>query len=404
MEDKLLICFTASFPFGKKETYFENELEYLYKSFDMIYIIPIYNPTGSDVKRVVPNNVKVFQPILKQGNARFIEGVKSLRYNHFFAKEFFSKKVFLSLFKLKKWLNSFFLYNAGIKSIENIELSQNTYLYSYWAEIPFFISTKLTKYKKIVRMHGGDFYLERNNGYLPLRKEIYHAADLLLPISKDIQKILITNYKISADKIYMNYLGVSNSATSCSLNCNNEILRFVSCSNVYGLKRVHLILDILSAINSGVAIEWHHFGDGLAMNSLKDYINKNDKPNISITLHGHLTQKQMMEVYQNNYYDWFINVSEYEGLPVSIMEGFSYGIPAIATNVGGTSEIVNKKNGVLIQKNFNIEDLVSTIQSITKKEYFLKRSNAYETWSNSFKAETNYGKLINQIIKNDKSS
>ena len=43
--------------------------------------------------------------------------------------------------------------------------------------------------------------------------------------------------------------------------------------------------------------------------------------------------------------DLFLTVSANEGIPVSIMEAQSFGIPVIATDVGGISEIVNNVNG-----------------------------------------------------------
>lgn len=42
-------------------------------------------------------------------------------------------------------------------------------------------------------------------------------------------------------------------------------------------------------------------------------------------------------------------MSDSEGIPVSIMEAMSFGIPVIARNVGGMSEIVNEENGLLLE-------------------------------------------------------
>ncbi|NCO54621.1 MAG: glycosyltransferase, partial [Bacteroidetes bacterium] len=61
--------------------------------------------------------------------------------------------------------------------------------------------------------------------------------------------------------------------------------------------------------------------------------------------------------------DLFINVSESEGIPVSIMEALSAGIPVIATNVGGTNEIVNNDVGFLIDKEFEINTAVNIINN-----------------------------------------
>jgi glycosyltransferase involved in cell wall biosynthesis len=46
--------------------------------------------------------------------------------------------------------------------------------------------------------------------------------------------------------------------------------------------------------------------------------------------------------------DLFILTSNYEGLPMTIIEAMSYGKPIVASNVGGISEIVeNSKNGFI---------------------------------------------------------
>ena len=37
---KQLIFFTESFPYGKGESFIENEIEYLSREFDRIYILP----------------------------------------------------------------------------------------------------------------------------------------------------------------------------------------------------------------------------------------------------------------------------------------------------------------------------------------------------------------------------
>lgn len=57
---------------------------------------------------------------------------------------------------------------------------------------------------------------------------------------------------------------------------------------------------------------------------------------------GRLDKEQIHSVLQHT--DIFINPSYSEGLPTSVLEAGSMGVPVIATNVGGTCEII--KNGV----------------------------------------------------------
>ena len=40
-----------------------------------------------------------------------------------------------------------------------------------------------------------------------------------------------------------------------------------------------------------------------------------------------------------------------EGIPVSLMEAMSYEIPVIATDCGGTKELVDGKSGILVNQN-----------------------------------------------------
>jgi len=44
----------------------------------------------------------------------------------------------------------------------------------------------------------------------------------------------------------------------------------------------------------------------------------------------------------------FILPSDYEGMPMSILESLSYGIPVVASNVGGIGEVLDTKNGYAV--------------------------------------------------------
>ncbi|BDZ69006.1 hypothetical protein GCM10025860_24540 [Methanobacterium ferruginis] len=61
--------------------------------------------------------------------------------------------------------------------------------------------------------------------------------------------------------------------------------------------------------------------------------------------------------------DIFVNPSYSEGLPTSILEAASVGIPVVVTDVGGTKEIFIDEMGILIEKN-NSEDIKKGIRNI----------------------------------------
>ena len=113
-----------------------------------------------------------------------------------------------------------------------------------------------------------------------------------------------------------------------------------------------------------------------------------------------------MELYKEKPFDIFLNVSSSEGLPVSIMEAISFGMPVIATDVGGTSEItITGKTGLLLADEFKNEDLASAIEKLyhTKEseEYQKYRVTCRAYWEQHFQAMVNYNELYS-FIQNDK--
>ena len=115
---------------------------------------------------------------------------------------------------------------------------------------------------------------------------------------------------------------------------------------------------------------------------------------------GIVNNNLILDFYSENYIDLFINVSETEGIPVSIMEAQSAGIPVLATNVGGTSEIVNNKNGFLIDKSFEVVSVANMIKKYLKSNDEIiceKRNYAYQNWKLNYNAHINYTEFYKNI-------
>lgn len=82
--------------------------------------------------------------------------------------------------------------------------------------------------------------------------------------------------------------------------------------------------------------------------------------------------------------DVLILLSKNEGLPMSIVEAFSYGIPVISTNVGGISEIiVDGCNGFLVYDDSQFFKAIESL--ICDRSYYEKISKkAFETYTGDF--------------------
>ena len=167
------------------------------------------------------------------------------------------------------------------------------------------------------------------------------------------------------------------------------------------VKRVHKIVDAVSAVTD-VALEWTHLGGGPLLEQVQEQANNELKGKLNISFHfpGVKTNKEVHDYFSSQCVDLFVNLSESEGLPVSIMESMSYGIPVIATDVGGTCEIVNEKTGFLIPKDFQpqkVAEIITNFSLLSIEEKQKYREAAYEMWESKFDGEKNSLKMLSEL-------
>jgi glycosyltransferase involved in cell wall biosynthesis len=263
-----------------------------------------------------------------------------------------------------------------------------TYWFYTWTNLLSVI--KKAKDKLITRSHGYDFNLERNgNGYFPFRPFAWSQIDVNYNVSNFGANYLVKHYPKRKDKIKVSYLGVKYQKVLSSFNGVNV----VSCSNLIPLKRVHLIVGLLKCIKK--PIHWVHFGDGSEMERIVQLC-KTLPSNVTYDLKGAIKNREILEFYREIPVSAFIHLSESEGLPVSMMEAQSFGIPILACDVGGVGEIVNEYTGVLIPKDFNIESAAQELDNI-RRFNMEKRKVIQLNQKKVFSAEKNYSSFVDEI-------
>ena len=91
------------------------------------------------------------------------------------------------------------------------------------------------------------------------------------------------------------------------------------------------------------------------------------------------------------YCDLFILLTNYEGLPMTILEAMAQGKAVVASAVGGIPELVDDSNGMLVK---NDEDAVMAIHQLLADEEKLKQMEQISVYQylNSFTFETMYHK------------
>ena len=405
---KYLVLIDRKYPYEKGETFIESEMNEISKYFDKIIVYPINAYTKEkQTRNIEAKNVDV-SVLNKIGYKykKYLYFLKSLpimlakrcNYKDAYAiavGKYFSKKIY-------KDLNN----KISFSSKDDI------YLYSYWLYTPAVIATflkekflsKKVNCHAISRAHGFDIY--EYNHYLPCREYLLQKLDKIVCISKNGYNYLKEKYPEYKEKFTTSYLGTYDHGQSNGSDKNS--FNIVSCSRIIPLKRVDRIIEALKIIDKTKPkqiITWYHIGDGDGLEELIK-ATKESLKNIKFNFVGYLKNSDVYEFYKNNKVDLFINVSTTEGLPVSIMEAISFGIPCIATDVGGTSEIViDNITGKLIPKDFENDLLAEEIEKIInmkQEDYNKLRKNTRNYWKENYQATINFDVFAKRIINNRK--
>jgi len=126
-----------------------------------------------------------------------------------------------------------------------------------------------------------------------------------------------------------------------------ELLKFISVGRLHWIKGyVRLMFAFRSLLDSGVNASLTIIGDGPARDEIVYWINALNLSS-SIKLLGKLPYQEFCDMVINS--DGFIQSSVAEGFSNATAEAMALGVPVFATDVGGTSEIVQDGvNGFLL--------------------------------------------------------
>ncbi|TVQ69012.1 MAG: glycosyltransferase, partial [Balneolaceae bacterium] len=286
-------------------------------------------------------------------------------------------------------------------------------IYSYWmnqACMGGILAAKKLGWPVVSRAHGGDLYLERHpKSYLPWHEWKAGHLDYLFPVSENGRNYLVQRYPEYKDKILVQYLGVKGGEKRKNRAGGPDELHVASCSAIIPLKRVDRIFETVLALYDRLKMEssgsfkkirWTHFGDGPGFDALKEKIHRTNKPGLQITLMGRVEPEFVTDFYVREQVDLFLNYSTSEGIPVSIMEAASCGIPAAAPMTGGIPEIVNQETGILFDFNDTPETVAGLINSaLAEGRLAEKGENAYSLLSKKFSMEKNHRQFTDFLTR-----
>jgi len=397
---KKLIIFTKLFPYAKTEAFLEAEIKVLSKHFDEIVICP---SCKHHYVRDLPPNARIDDSFLVKRN-KFLLLIFVVIFNGKFAKYVYDHfRQIKSIADVKNIIR----YAVFDQYFDNIyramggidHLNDSPILYSYWFSrtVNSLLRLKVRhnlNFEVVTRAHRWDIY--EDEAIFPYRHQSISQLSAVFSISEDGRNYMETRYG-NHEKIKVSRLGVMPHAYLAKQSSDNTFV-LVSVSQITERKRVLLLFESLlnyALERPNVRFKWVHFGQGNLLEVLKTKICNNTVSNLEVELKGYVPNCDILTFYQSYEVDVFVNLSESEGVPVSIMEAQSFGIPVIATNVGGTSEIVNGEIGVLLNDNPSIDDVCKAIDEIIRKN--ISREFIKNEWSKISNAELNFTAFANEL-------
>ncbi|MEW6556609.1 MAG: glycosyltransferase [Elusimicrobiota bacterium] len=230
-------------------------------------------------------------------------------------------------------------------------------------------------------------------------KKFYHIwidkwtanfCNLIIANSLASKNILITRENIPTDKTTVVYNGIVFPSTVNRQPSTTFTVAYIG--RLHNEKGVYLIPEIAKIVcQQNDRIKFLIYGDGPERQNLELRI-KNLQLETRVEFLG--WQTNLNEIYSS--IDILLLPSEEESFPQSALEAMAYGIPVIASDVGGVSELVDdKKTGFLI-KYLTPEAFADAILSISQNNYcYLHYSQNSKIKSDEFRIE----KMINAIDK-----
>ncbi len=218
-------------------------------------------------------------------------------------------------------------------------------------------------YSKAKISESFDEFQVKNYGFsISLQKKVrsfsIKKSDIVVTPSKHLKNFILNlGFK---NKIEIINNGVFIPEENTNIFTNDQI-NITVVSRLVSHKNIKKIIRAISDLNDPL-IYLNIIGDGPELNQLqKISLESNNKDNI--IFHGKLNRDDINHIFLKS--DIYIQASNYEGLPHSLLEAMSYGIPVLCTPVGECKEILgNEDRGYILDLPVTKNNIKSKISEI----------------------------------------
>ena len=271
--------------------------------------------------------------------------------------------------------------------------------------------------KKIIRKIVGDPVWERayNKGKVSENFDEFQVKNYGLSISlqKKVRNFSIKNSDIVITpsqhlKNFILNLGFKNKIETIhngitipeesAKKFTNDQTNITIVSRLVTHKNIEKIIAAISDLNNSL-IKLNIIGDGPELDQLQSIASRsNNKENV--IFHGKLHRDDINSIFLKS--DIYVQASNYEGLPHSLLEAMSYGIPVLCTPVGECKELLgNEDRGYELDLPVSKDNIKSKIKEIiSDKNTASKKGEDGKVFVTETYSLTNTFKLYKNLFTN----
>ena len=303
-------------------------------------------------------------------------------------------------------LNANIIETKNIFQISKICENKIVHLNGYHPNIVGFFLKILTNCKLISTCHSNELTETKSHNFIGLKKIKSKIKHIILPILYGLQDFTVA---VSNDvRDYLRFLNLNN--IELIHNGIEEInpkklrkfdnLTFVQIGHIMNLKNQLFSLEVIKFFKQkNIDVKLNIFGkvrEDLYKSKLDEFLvtNKIDK---NVEFFGSLESEALFENIEKSHF--CIMPSFSEGLPLSILESLSLGVPCIVSNNGGMKEAVfDNVNGLVIDLE-NDETFEIIFEFCMKSNYELLQKNSINIIKTNFTAKMMAQKYFHLYMK-----
>ena len=224
--------------------------------------------------------------------------------------------------------------------------------------------------KIVMVIHSDTEYIYKN--VFDMIEEI----DKVVCISRKIEETCIRSYGIPTDKLLYHVNPILLEEKQPRQENVRGRLRVGFVARLVKLaKRTHLLPQVMDeCFRRGLDVEFHIAGEGECFDLLRAYVEENHLEE-KVHLEGWIPPMRMAGFWRHQ--DIYLNISDFEGMSLTMLEAMAYGAFPVVTDVSGVTDVVKDgKNGLIVP----IEkwlDCVDKIAALDADRELLARGSRY---------------------------